>query len=140
MRTGSHRAAVFSGNAEREFTWFALGAGLPLVSVDAGRAARRIVEAAARGRSHLVLTPLAGAAMAARGLCPSLVQRGMRVMAGVLPRPPTRPREARGALADSGLVNGAVRTAAVLNERAAADLNQEPRQGGRPKPASSGGR
>ncbi|MFL1429475.1 MULTISPECIES: SDR family NAD(P)-dependent oxidoreductase, partial [unclassified Nocardiopsis] len=131
MRTGSHRAAVFTGNAEREYTWFALGAGLPLVSTDAGRAARRIVEASARGRSHLVLTPLAGAVVVARGLSPSLVQWAMRVMAGVLPGPPERPEEKRGALADAGLVNGAVRTAAVLNERAAADLNQEPRHNGR---------
>lgn len=129
MRTGSHRAAVFSGNAEREYGWFALGAGLPLVSADAGRAARRIVEAAARGRPYLVITPLAAAVVAARGLCPSLVQRLMRVMAGVLPGPPQEPREKRGAVADEGLVNGAVRTAAVLNERAADDLNQEPRKG-----------
>ncbi|MFF1673966.1 SDR family NAD(P)-dependent oxidoreductase [Nocardiopsis flavescens] len=130
MRTGSQRAAVFAGNAEREYSWFALGAGLPLVSVDAGRAARRIVEAAARGRSHLVLTPLAVAVLAARGLCPSLVQGAMRVMAGALPRPSAQPREKRGAAADTGLVNGAVRRAAVLNERAAADLNQEPRRDG----------
>ncbi|CAL9376099.1 3-phenylpropionate-dihydrodiol_cinnamic acid-dihydrodiol dehydrogenase [Nocardiopsis dassonvillei] len=128
MRTGSHRAAVFSGNAEREYSWFALGAGLPLVSSDAGHAARRIVEAAARGRPYLVITPLAAAVVAARGLCPSLVQRLMRVMAGILPGPPEEPREMRGAEADAGLVNEAVRTAAVLNERAADGLNQEPRR------------
>ncbi|MGQ4271480.1 SDR family NAD(P)-dependent oxidoreductase [Nocardiopsis changdeensis] len=129
MRTGSHRAAVFSGNAEREYSWFALGAGLPLVSAGAGHAARRIVEAAARGRPYLVITPLAAAVVAARGLCPSLVQQLMRVMAGVLPGPPEEPAEKRGAEADEGMVNGAVRTAAVLNERAADDLNQEPRHG-----------
>lgn len=87
-----------------------------------------------------MLTPLAGAVVVARGLSPSLVQWAMRVMAGVLPAPPGRPGEKRGALADAGLVNGAVRTAAVLNERATADPDQEPRSNGRPKPASSAGR
>ena len=45
MRTGSHLQARFTGQAGKEFTWFALGASLPLLSMDAERAARRIIEA-----------------------------------------------------------------------------------------------
>lgn len=49
MRTGSHLQARFTGHAEQEFTWFGLGASLPLVSMDAERAARQIIDAV-RGR------------------------------------------------------------------------------------------
>ena len=45
MRTGSHVQARFTGQAEKEFTWFALGASLPLLSMDAERAARQIIGA-----------------------------------------------------------------------------------------------
>lgn len=43
MRTGSHVRAEFAGRREQEFTWFSLGASLPLVSMNAERAARQIV-------------------------------------------------------------------------------------------------
>ena len=45
MRTGSHVNATFTGQQEREYAWFSLGASLPLVSIDAERAASRIVRA-----------------------------------------------------------------------------------------------
>ena len=55
MRTGSHLQARFTGRAEEEFTWFSLGASLPVISMDAERAAGQIcIEAGARppGRDH----------------------------------------------------------------------------------------
>jgi NAD(P)-dependent dehydrogenase (short-subunit alcohol dehydrogenase family) len=39
MRTGSHLQARFIGQSGKEFTWFALRASLPLISIDAERAA-----------------------------------------------------------------------------------------------------
>jgi NAD(P)-dependent dehydrogenase (short-subunit alcohol dehydrogenase family) len=39
MRTGSHVRAEFAGRKNQEFTWFSLGASLPLISMDAERAA-----------------------------------------------------------------------------------------------------
>lgn len=130
MRTGSHKAAVFSGRPEREYTWFSLSAGLPLVSVSGERAARRIVEAAARGRSYLVLTPLARVAIAARGLCPSFVQGVMRAMGGVLPAPPEHVEERPGNRADGGVVNRVMKLPTALNERASRRLNQRSREQG----------
>ena len=47
MRTGSHVRAEFAGLQNQEFTWFSLGASLPLVSMDAERAAGQIVAAIA---------------------------------------------------------------------------------------------
>jgi NAD(P)-dependent dehydrogenase (short-subunit alcohol dehydrogenase family) len=46
MRTGSHLNALFKGQQQAEFSWFSLGASLPLISMDAERAAQRIVLAA----------------------------------------------------------------------------------------------
>ncbi|WP_444963469.1 SDR family NAD(P)-dependent oxidoreductase [Nocardiopsis sp. M1B1] len=130
MRTGSHKAAVFSGDPEHEYTWFSLGAGLPLVSVSGERAARRIVEAAARGRSYLVLTPLARAAIAARGLCPSFVQGAMRVMDRVLPDPGGPVEHKPGREADDTAVNRVLKLPTALNERAGRRLNQRDDEGG----------
>ncbi|MFI0720810.1 hypothetical protein [Streptomyces sp. NPDC021224] len=45
MRTGSHLAAEFGGQADREFGWFSAVTGSPPVPTDAGRAADRIVSA-----------------------------------------------------------------------------------------------
>ena len=49
MRTGSHLRARFRGDVRREYAWFATAASLPVLSMDAGRAARLIVTGVARG-------------------------------------------------------------------------------------------
>jgi hypothetical protein len=41
IRSGSRLQARFTGQAGKEFTWFALGASLPLLSMDAERAPGR---------------------------------------------------------------------------------------------------
>lgn len=56
MRTGSHIHATFRGQPERELIWFGASAIAPLVSIDAGRAARYIVRAIARGERYLTFT------------------------------------------------------------------------------------
>jgi NAD(P)-dependent dehydrogenase (short-subunit alcohol dehydrogenase family) len=56
MRTGSYLNAWFKGDAEREAFWFGLGATLPGISMDARRAARQIVRAAARGEAESILS------------------------------------------------------------------------------------
>ncbi|MCG6494141.1 SDR family oxidoreductase [Kitasatospora sp. A2-31] len=85
MRTGSHTAAEFAGRAGSEYAWFATAASLPLVSMDAGRAARRIVRAIEAGRRELVLTPLAKAAVLAHGIAPATTDRLLGLTARLLP-------------------------------------------------------
>jgi NAD(P)-dependent dehydrogenase (short-subunit alcohol dehydrogenase family) len=85
MRTGSHTAALFRGQRDKEFTWFSLGASLPLVSMDADRAARRIVSAALAGKPEVILTPLAQLGARGAGVFPGLTARLMHVMAAALP-------------------------------------------------------
>jgi NAD(P)-dependent dehydrogenase (short-subunit alcohol dehydrogenase family) len=72
MRTGSHLAAQFKGNDAGEFAWFALGATMPGVSMDAERAARRIVTATRRGEPEVILSVPANLAVRLHGVFPGL--------------------------------------------------------------------
>ena len=85
MRTGSHVQALFTGQQDKEFTWFALGASLPLVSMDAGRAARRIVSAMRRRRGEVILTPAAQVAARGADVFPGLTAALLRAMSALLP-------------------------------------------------------
>jgi NAD(P)-dependent dehydrogenase (short-subunit alcohol dehydrogenase family) len=85
MRTGSHVNALFKGNNRNEFAWFSIGAGMPLLSINARRAARQIVEGCRQKTETLVLTPAARAAAMSQGVSPKTVNRGMRIMNSLLP-------------------------------------------------------
>lgn len=91
MRTGAHERASLGGRAEAEYAWFGPAASLPLLAMDAERAARRSVDAVLQGRRVLVLTPLARLAMTSHGLAPSLTIRLIQAVNRVLPdAPPDR--------------------------------------------------
>ena len=72
MRTGSHLQARFTGQASKEFTWFSLGASLPLVSMGAERAARQIIAAVRQRRAEIILTPAGQLVSRAAGIVPGL--------------------------------------------------------------------
>jgi NAD(P)-dependent dehydrogenase (short-subunit alcohol dehydrogenase family) len=55
MRTGSYGNALFKGKRETEYSLFALGASLPLVSMDAERAAMKMVDACRRRIPYVVV-------------------------------------------------------------------------------------
>jgi short-subunit dehydrogenase len=88
MRTGSHVHAEFKGNHDLEYTWFGTSATAPVISIDADRAARRIVSAIMRGRLEVAFTPEARLAPVARALAPRLWGEAMALAARMLPRPP----------------------------------------------------
>jgi len=71
MRTGSHLHALMKGQHEAEYGWFSLGASLPLISMDAERAAAQIVEAIRREESVRCLGVTAALASRFHGLFPS---------------------------------------------------------------------
>lgn len=55
MRTGSPRNAFFKGKHRKEYAWFTISDSLPVLSMSAERAARRIVLACRRGSARVVL-------------------------------------------------------------------------------------
>jgi NAD(P)-dependent dehydrogenase (short-subunit alcohol dehydrogenase family) len=87
MRTGSAVNALMKGRQEAEFAWFGTLSSLPLVSIDARRAARKIIDAGRRGAPHLTITPQARFAAVLERLMPNTFGRIMSVANGVLPRP-----------------------------------------------------
>jgi NAD(P)-dependent dehydrogenase (short-subunit alcohol dehydrogenase family) len=87
MRTGSPLNAWFKGQHRGEFTWFALFDALPLVSIDARRAARKIIDACRYGDAELTITPQARLAIIADAVLPSAFAMGMSIFNRLLPGP-----------------------------------------------------
>ncbi len=85
MRTGSHVNAKFKGKHDAEFAWFAASAGAPLISINADRAARKILAACRRGQPSLTLTFAARTAILGNALFPNLVGYAMKIVNRFLP-------------------------------------------------------
>jgi NAD(P)-dependent dehydrogenase (short-subunit alcohol dehydrogenase family) len=85
MRTGSHVNARFKGEHDAEFAWFAASAGAPLISMNANRAARKILAACRRGQPSLTLTLAARAAILGNALFPNLTGYAMKLVNRFLP-------------------------------------------------------
>jgi short-subunit dehydrogenase len=86
MRTGSHVNAKFKGRHDAEFGWFAASAGAPLISINAGRAARKILAACRRGQPSLTLTFAARTAILGNAFFPNLTGYWMKIVNRFLPR------------------------------------------------------
>jgi NAD(P)-dependent dehydrogenase (short-subunit alcohol dehydrogenase family) len=105
MRTGSHLNAQFKGRQAEEYAWFALGNGLPGLSMSAEGAARAILDACARGDGELVLGLPAKLAVAAQALAPNLTGDILKIVDRLLlpetgggPRAVALGRQSRGKL------------------------------------------
>ncbi len=72
MRTGSAGRARFKGRASAEHAWFSVSAGLPLISMDADRAARKILEACRAGAASLILSAQAKALVWSNAVAPGI--------------------------------------------------------------------
>src|SRR5438067_3659770 len=86
MRTGSQVNARFKGRHDSEFAWFAASAGAPLISMNAERAARKILAACRRGQPSLTLTYTARTAILGNALFPNLTGYGMKIVNRFLPK------------------------------------------------------
>lgn len=130
MRTGSHLHALFRGQREKEFTWFSLGAALPPVSMDAHRAAERIVSAMCDRKAEVILTPLAQVAARGAAVFPGLTVRLLHAFAAALPRSPDGsplpgPGPAEGRHLRPAIAQEAFDRLTALARTAARRLNEE---------------
>jgi NAD(P)-dependent dehydrogenase (short-subunit alcohol dehydrogenase family) len=87
MRTGAAVNALMKGRHEAEFAWFATLSSMPVISINANRAARKILEAGRRGIPHLTITPQARLAAIVDRLMPNTMGRLMTVANRFLPAP-----------------------------------------------------
>ncbi|MFJ6213383.1 SDR family NAD(P)-dependent oxidoreductase [Streptomyces sp. NPDC092296] len=125
MRTGSHLAAEFSGRSEREYAWFAAAASMPLLAMDAERAAAAIVRAAEHRRPEVVLTPAARLAVRLHGLAPATTTRALGLAARLLPSADGgTTRNVPGAAAARSLGSRLVGRLTTLGDRAARRHNE----------------
>lgn len=139
MRTGSHEGASFTGNHGAEFAWFGPAASLPLLTMSAERAVRRMLDGVLRGKPLVVLSAMSHAGMRVHGLSPTLTVHLMSIMNRLLPDAPSsgmpfaRSSEAPGSVAVPGReakkllsapAGAAVRTLTTLGRRAGKRFNQ----------------
>ncbi len=85
MRVGSQVNALFRGQADKEFAWFALGASLPPFSMRAERAARKIVKAVRRGDAMRIVGLPANVLERLHGLMPGTTAHALSLVNRVLP-------------------------------------------------------
>jgi hypothetical protein len=122
MRTGSPRNADFKGQHRAEYAWFSIADSLPLVSIEAERAARQIIDACRKGQAELVISLQAKLAVVFHGLFPGLTSDLLSVVDRLLPAPggigtrKVKGKESTSALSPSLLT--------ILTERAAVRNNE----------------
>jgi NAD(P)-dependent dehydrogenase (short-subunit alcohol dehydrogenase family) len=85
MRTGSTYNAWFKGDHRREFAWFHLADSIPGLSIDAGRAARQIIDACRHGDAELTITLPARMAVLLNAASPGTMARMMSLTNRLLP-------------------------------------------------------
>jgi len=87
MRTGSPRNAFFKGHHRGEYAWFSLGGSLPIVSMNAERAANQILTACQAGDADVFITNLLNPPIWAARLLPTLTTEILSVVNRFLPPP-----------------------------------------------------
>jgi short-subunit dehydrogenase len=85
MRTGSARQALFKGSVREEHAWFSASSSLPGITMSAERAARQILEAAARGDSEVTLSLPAKMIRLVHGIAPGLTSDVLGIVNRALP-------------------------------------------------------
>jgi NAD(P)-dependent dehydrogenase (short-subunit alcohol dehydrogenase family) len=87
LRTGSPPNALFKGQHEKEYSWFATFDAMPLISIDAERAASQIIEAARYGDPALTISVPAKILAALNNVTPGLIANIMAITNRLLPGP-----------------------------------------------------
>jgi NAD(P)-dependent dehydrogenase (short-subunit alcohol dehydrogenase family) len=87
MRTGSPRNAKFKGQHRSEYAWFSVSDSLPLFSISAESAARRIISAAQRGEAEVIFPMQMKIAATLDALAPELFADLLGLINRMLPAP-----------------------------------------------------
>ena len=87
MRTGSPRNATFKGKHRAEYAWFSIGSSIPLITMSADRAARKIVSACRYGKAKITLSIPAKLAVIANSIAPQITSDLMGLVNWMLPSP-----------------------------------------------------
>ncbi|EYF00793.1 SDR family NAD(P)-dependent oxidoreductase [Chondromyces apiculatus] len=88
MRTGSIYNATFGGDTEAEFAWFGVSASMPVISMNARRAAKQVVRAALDGETEVKLGVSARSASLLHGVAPGFLTRMIGIAGHFFPSAP----------------------------------------------------
>jgi NAD(P)-dependent dehydrogenase (short-subunit alcohol dehydrogenase family) len=122
MRTGSPRNANFKGQHRKEYTWFTISDSMPIVTIGATRAARKIVDACRDGRASLVITPAAKLAALTHAIAPNTFINALALANRLLPKADgSNSRSHKGVDSQTWLTQSPI---TLLDQIAANDLNQ----------------
>ena len=125
LRTGSYPNVRLKGHHAQELAWFAVGDSLPLLTMSAPEAAKKIVEACRRGRAQQTLTLPAKGAVLAHALLPEITAKLLEITNSLLPgtNPVNGDSVKRGSEVHSSWAPSPLTT---LSDRAARRHNQPP--------------
>jgi hypothetical protein len=121
-RTGSPPNADFVGQPEKEYAWFAISDSLPVATIGAISAARRIIDACIHGDAEIHLGVTAKLGTLAQGCAPGVTAEMLSVVNRFMPDAlPGRPVRKKGAQAASQVTE----SAATIPMRKAASANNQ---------------
>lgn len=86
MRTGSPIQAVFKGDTAKEFKIFETLDNLPLLSLSADRAAKRILNGVEKGKAEVLLTLMDHFRVAVGTLFPNLTRKVLSIAVNLMPK------------------------------------------------------
>ncbi len=122
MRTGSPRNVTVKGDHRAEYAWFAIADSLPVGSMSAARAARRILDACRFGQAEVYLSLPARAAATLHGIAPGLTTDVLGLVDRALPRTTAGGRRGRSGVESQSVLAPSPLT--VLSDRAARRNNE----------------
>jgi short-subunit dehydrogenase len=123
MRTGSIGNAFFKGKHRKEFTWFAISGSLPGVSVNADRAAAKVIETCRHGSPSLIIGLPAKAGALMYDVMPALTAEILALVNRLLPRAKT-PRDLASYSGWQSTSRLAPSVLTSLSDRAAVENNE----------------
>ncbi|ELR68630.1 3-oxoacyl-[acyl-carrier protein] reductase [Fulvivirga imtechensis AK7] len=95
MRTGSPRNIDVKGRHEEEYAWFKISDSLPVISMNAERASKQIINAMRHGERTRTLSFTAKLAKAVHGIAPDLTISAFEAINSLLPGPEGGSKEKR---------------------------------------------
>lgn len=124
MRTGSVYNALFKGKHRAEFAWINIMASLPITSMSAERAARKILRASRLGRAEIVLSVQAKMVAKMHALFPGLAMDIAGLVGRLLPSPGGIGTDRARGLESQSWLSSSLLT--ILSYRAARKNNELP--------------
>lgn len=122
MRTGSPRNVDIKGRHQQEYAWFAMGDSIPVLSISARSAARRIISAMRHGDAEVTFPLTAWLTIKLAGLFPGLTAAAASWVNRALPAPGgIGARSLKGYESESDITRSAL---TILTQQAAAQNNE----------------